>query len=186
MHSLSEYGCNTNDREWKEVASLYSEDMSPVYSGGLVYEYSQEDTDYGIVEIDGDSVEELPDFGKLRDAFADAPAPRGDGGYRENGQPSECPPRSDLWDVDSERLPAIPEPAKAYMQNGAGEGPGLEGDGSQEAGVTSEGEAEPGSGSVSSRPSSAATAVHVPALGMAPVVCAVVVVASTLLGAVLL
>ncbi|KAI5283262.1 beta-glucanosyltransferase, partial [Ascosphaera aggregata] len=47
---LSEYGCNTNTRKFEEVAALYSTKMTGVYSGGLVYEYSQEDSNYGLVE----------------------------------------------------------------------------------------------------------------------------------------
>lgn len=39
---LSEYGCNINTRKFEEVAALYSTQMTAVYSGGLVYEYSQE------------------------------------------------------------------------------------------------------------------------------------------------
>lgn len=41
---LSEYGCNTNPpRPFQEVQALYStSEMASVYSGGLVYEYSEE------------------------------------------------------------------------------------------------------------------------------------------------
>jgi len=41
---LSEYGCNTNPpRPFQEVQALYStSEMASVYSGGLVYEYTEE------------------------------------------------------------------------------------------------------------------------------------------------
>ncbi|KAI7558038.1 1,3-beta-glucanosyltransferase, partial [Hortaea werneckii] len=37
---LSEYGCITNKRQFNEVSALYSDKMTSVYSGGLVYEYA--------------------------------------------------------------------------------------------------------------------------------------------------
>lgn len=141
---LSEFGCIESTRQWGEVASLYSPEMTSVFSGGLVYEYSQEPSGYGIVEINGGEVTELPDYEELRNAFNETPNPSGDGGAKA-GEPSRCPPRSPTWEVDSDRLPAIPEPAMKYFEDGAGTGPGLDGPGSQDAGVTSSGEAEPGS-----------------------------------------
>jgi len=51
---LSEFGCNrVSPRPFTEVEALYSEKMTHVFSGGLVYEYSEEDNEYGLVEIDG-------------------------------------------------------------------------------------------------------------------------------------
>lgn len=48
---FSEYGCNKiMPRIFAEVAALYSKEMT-VMSGGLVYEYSQEASDYGLVVI---------------------------------------------------------------------------------------------------------------------------------------
>ena len=119
--------------------------MSGVYSGGIAYEYSLEPNGYGIVEIDGDDVEELQDYEDLRKAFNDVELPQGDGGGRtEDGEPSECPAQSDVWDVEDETLPAIPEAALAMFDEGADEGFGLvTGDpGSQNAGEPSEGFAE--------------------------------------------
>ena len=82
---LSEYGCNTNTRKFEEVSSLYSTDMTGVYSGGLVYEYSQEASNYGLVELSGGSVNELPDFTALMSAFSNTANPQGDGGYNSTG-----------------------------------------------------------------------------------------------------
>ncbi|KKY25093.1 putativebeta-glucanosyltransferase gel1 [Phaeomoniella chlamydospora] len=146
---LSEYGCNTNTREFQEVKALYSTEMTGVYSGGLVYEYSEESSNYGLVEIDGDSVSELEDFTALQSAFSDTSNPTGNGGYNSTGGASGCPAYSEPdWLVEDDALPAIPEKAKTYMTEGAGTGPGLSGSGSQNAGSTSTGTATPGSGSV--------------------------------------
>jgi 1,3-beta-glucanosyltransferase GAS4 len=50
---LSEYGCNAvMPRLFEEVEALYSPLMTRVFSGGLVYEYSQEPNNYGLVELD--------------------------------------------------------------------------------------------------------------------------------------
>ncbi|ORY18312.1 Glucanosyltransferase-domain-containing protein [Clohesyomyces aquaticus] len=52
---FSEYGCNKPEgvaRVFNEVAALYGKDMTGL-SGGLVYEYSQEESDYGLVVING-------------------------------------------------------------------------------------------------------------------------------------
>jgi len=145
---LSEYGCNTNTRTFQEVASLYSTDMTAVYSGGLVYEYVEEASNYGLVSVSGTTVTELPDFAALMTAYKATPNPSGDGGYNSTGGASSCPAQSANWDVTGDSLPAIPSGAKALFKTGAGKGAGLTGTGSQNAGGTSTGTATPGSGSV--------------------------------------
>ncbi|KAF2198861.1 hypothetical protein GQ43DRAFT_139766 [Delitschia confertaspora ATCC 74209] len=151
---LSEFGCITNTRQWNEIAALYSDKMTGVYSGGIVYEYSVEKNGYGIVEIDkSGSISPNDDFKRLAAAYKKTPAPSGDGGYLKEGSPSKCPPESDNWQVKTTLLPAIPEPAQKFMQKGAGTGPGLSEDSSQWAGTPSKTTATPGSGSSSSTPS---------------------------------
>jgi 1,3-beta-glucanosyltransferase GAS1 len=48
---FAEYGCNHPDgaegRIFQETEALYSDEMTGVFSGGLVYMYFQEDNDYG-------------------------------------------------------------------------------------------------------------------------------------------
>jgi 1,3-beta-glucanosyltransferase GAS1 len=48
---FAEYGCNTvggaEGRVFQETGSLYSTDMTGVFSGGIVYMYFQEANDYG-------------------------------------------------------------------------------------------------------------------------------------------
>ncbi|KAF1939684.1 hypothetical protein EJ02DRAFT_251085 [Clathrospora elynae] len=193
---LSEYGCNKNDRKFEEVASLYSTDMTGVYSGGLVYEYSQEDSNYGLVEISGSTVTERSDFGALKSAFAGTKNPTGDGGYKKSGDASECPAKSNTWDVtmSGDELPAVPEGASDLFKKGAGSGPGLKGSGSQESGSSSTNVAGAGDGAVTSGgvvPSStggaspskgAAASVRPLEFSMAPFVCGAVVLVSSLLG----
>ena len=182
--------------------------MVSVYSGGLVYEYSQEESKYGLGTIDGDTYTENDDFQNLMQQLKDNPAPDGDGGYKSDGKASECPAASDSWNVTDfkdDELPAIPDGAEDYMKNGAGKGPGLSGSGSQNAGGESTSTAEAGSGSVTAvasnassgasntgtasaaaSSSAAANSLLVGDMGKAPVVCAAVVLISTLFGASLL
>lgn len=196
---LSEYGCNTNKRDFGEVTALYSTEMTGVYSGGLVYEYSMEPNKYGLVEISSDSVSELDDFTALMNAFKNTPNPSGDGGYNQTGGASGCPAYNPPnWDVQDDSLPAIPQGALKFMTDGAGSGPGLSGPGSQNAGGESTGTATAGSGeptrsgttgsssSGTSTSSSLAVAMQTPAMALAPLVCGAVVVLSTLFGATLL
>ncbi|TKA35601.1 hypothetical protein B0A54_12569 [Friedmanniomyces endolithicus] len=196
---LSEYGCIKNARNFEEVASLYGTNMTPVYSGGLVYEYSEEGNHFGLVQISGSSVTEASDFAALASELSQN-QPSGDGGYKSSGSPSTCPAQSSTWEVTAftgEELPAIPSGAAAYMKNGAGTGPGLSGSGSMSAGGSSTGTATPGSGSVtavasgggssaSASSSSAAQALVAGELGFAPLVCGVLVLVSSLVGAALL
>lgn len=198
--SLSEYGCNKATRQFEEVTALYSKDMTPVYSGGLVYEFSQEESNYGLVKINGNDVSDLPDFAALQTAFSNTPAPSGDGGYKTSNSKSTCPGKSVTWLPANDDLPAIPAGAVKYMNTGAGKGPGLKGNngnGSQNAGGASTATAQPGSGTASvtgttatptgatstATKSSAATSVRIPEFSLAPLVCGLVVVLASMVGA---
>lgn len=195
VHSLSEYGCNKNERKFEEVKSLYGTEMTPVYSGGLVYEYSQEGSNYGLVEINGDSVTERADFTALKSAFSGTKAPTGDGGYRSSGSASECPAKSSTWDVDmdADTLPVLPEGADELFKNGCGSGPGLTGKGSQSSGSSTvqlgnavDGAVTSGaaSGSAPSSTSSKGAAANLRPgeLSFAPIVCGAIVLVSSLIG----
>lgn len=133
---LSEYGCiKPNPRNFEEVASLYSTDMTGVYSGGLVYEYSEEGSGYGLVKVkDSKTVTELDGFGYLKKALAGTKPPSGDGGYDSKSASSDCPAQASNWNVTTNDLPATPSKALEYMTNDVGKGPGLKGSGSQTAG----------------------------------------------------
>jgi len=191
---LSEFGCITNTRQWGEIAALYSTDMTSVYSGGLAYEYTVEENGYGLVSISSNGeIEPNEDFGRLRTAYQNTANPSGNGGFRENGEASECPAESDDWEASPSGLPAIPRRASAFMSNGAGRGVGLAGDGSHFAGEASEGTATAGSGQPTRTPDGSSTGnsnggddAEGAAAGLvAPVRLMGVVVASVLLGAVL-
>ncbi|KAL2148737.1 hypothetical protein VTH82DRAFT_1884 [Thermothelomyces myriococcoides] len=191
---LSEYGCTTNGRDFGEVEALMSNKMTPVYSGGLMYEYSLEENGYGIVKIDkpdSTTVEEQKEFSKFAKALKENPPPEGDGGFTSTTNSVPCPTKDANWLVDSTLLPAIPDGAKKFMAEGAGSGPGLKGDGSQnEAEGTSTGDAAPGSGKVTGTPNNNGNSDdeedNAAGLEPAPFIVTGLVAALTLIGTLLL
>ncbi|CZT49602.1 related to GEL1 protein [Rhynchosporium secalis] len=122
---MAEHGCNTNRRDWNEVASLYSTNMTSVYSGGLAYEYTTEANGYGLVSTTNGNVAPNADFTRLEAAYKKTPNPPGDGGYSATTTASQCPPASADWEVKNDLIPAMPALAKKFMTDGAGKGPGL-------------------------------------------------------------
>ncbi|KAL2192290.1 glycoside hydrolase family 72 protein [Corynascus similis CBS 632.67] len=190
---LSEYGCIDNPRDFGEIEALMHSNMTHVYSGGLMYEYSMEPNNFGIVKINGGvdqtgEREELDEFEAFAAALKKWPAPTDDGGYTKTSSASECPTKDSHWDVESSVLPDTPPGALKFFEEGAGEGPGLEGPGSQWA-VDQASESEGGkSGSGTSdgdsdSSSSAAMRSTVPALDKAPFVISGLVVLFTMVGA---
>lgn len=173
--------------------------MTPVYSGGLVYEYTEEgdakQSKYGLVKIKGDEAVEKSDFTTLAKAFSDTPSPKGDGGYNPSGSASSCPPKSDTFLQEDEGLPGLPKSAEAFFKNGAGKGVGLEGSGSQDVGDESSGTATAGSGKVTATASGAGSSstkkgdaghLHAPEMSTAAFVCGLLVLTCSFLGASLL
>jgi 1,3-beta-glucanosyltransferase GAS5 len=111
-----------------------SDKMTPVYSGGLLYEYSDEGNDYGIVKIQGGKATPTDEFDAFKDALAKHGTPTGNGGASETTHAVNCPTQDpDTFDIDTSLIPEMPQEAEKYMKSGAGRGPGLNGDGSQEA-----------------------------------------------------
>jgi len=107
--------------------------MTGVFSGGCVYEWSQEVSDYGLVDLSNGSITLLPDYTNLKNEFAKTPMPSGNGDYKATGSASTCPGNSSDftgWAV----LPAIPSAAQVYINDGAGQPLGYSGPSNQGAG----------------------------------------------------
>jgi 1,3-beta-glucanosyltransferase GAS3 len=68
----SEYGCNTpSPRVFTEVGAIYGPEMTDVFSGGVMYEYTQEANNYGLVDIHDDgSITLRSDYYSLKGQFA--------------------------------------------------------------------------------------------------------------------
>jgi hypothetical protein len=65
---FSEFGCNNVEpRVFSEVQALYSQEMTQALSGGLVYEWTQEDNNYGLVQLNSNnSISLLIDYQNLQ------------------------------------------------------------------------------------------------------------------------
>ncbi|KAF2265765.1 hypothetical protein CC78DRAFT_532141 [Lojkania enalia] len=121
---FSEYGCNKPEgvpRPFNEALSLYGEDMTAL-SGGLVYEYSQEESDYGLVLINENATVTLrKDYDNLESQYnkldlnllqeADPTA--------TSRNPSECSEDllSDAFDKNF-TIPSPPDGAEDLINNG--------------------------------------------------------------------
>lgn len=190
---LSEYGCIKNrPRKFGEVGAMMSTEMSGVYSGGLLYEYSIEENDYGIVSIGkDDKVTTISEYNLFKTALSKNAAPTGDGGAASTTHSQACPTSASDWQVNPSLVPEMPSAAQKYMTKGAGDGPGLDGDGSQnkadsgtatasvDAGTTG------GSSSSSETSDSAAPTMMAP-MDLAPICVTGAAIIFTLFGALLL
>ena len=119
---------------------MMSSNMTGVYSGGLMYEYSVEDNDYGIVSFQNGRVNtsgQFNEFDRFKSALSANPAPTGNGGAASTTHSVQCPTSDASWNVDPSLVPQMPREAQQYINDGAGQGPGFEGDGSQFATGTS-------------------------------------------------
>jgi hypothetical protein len=110
---FAEYGCNSpggaEGRKFDDTRALFSDDMTGVFSGGLVYMYHQEDNDYGVVEVKGDKAERMDNFFELKKAHK-AVDPKGveEDDYTPKGDRETCPEIGEVWRANT-RLPPTPE-----------------------------------------------------------------------------
>lgn len=120
---LSEYGCNeTPERWWNETQSIYGDDMYNTFSGGVVYEWTQEKNDYGLVNITDDGTHIMDDYNRLRDQYSliDWEAVFALKGEDENMVVTEC--SSSLIKEDgflsNFTLPKVPPGAQKLIDDG--------------------------------------------------------------------
>jgi hypothetical protein len=132
--------------------------MASVYSGGLVYEYTQEANNYGLVNITDGSLTESTEFISLKQMFDSVKTPTGDGGYRENIPKKACPPKGGFWTPEGDGLPDPPPGVAKMNDEGAGPGPGLKSTtSSQTAGNPSKSSSVPTGGVDAKKPSAASS-----------------------------
>lgn len=75
--------------------------MTGVFSGGLVYEFTQEDNDFGLVELDGDAASMLNEYDTLATAFSKAPSqPTIPSSATNPKRPVNCPPPSSFANIN--------------------------------------------------------------------------------------
>ncbi|KAG0227678.1 Glucanosyltransferase-domain-containing protein [Mortierella sp. GBAus27b] len=101
---LSEFGCNlVTPRPFTEVASIFGNDMTGAWSGGIAYEWTQEKNNYGLVQIQsGGSVTLLQDFHNLKAALAPLhPVGVNMDAFNEQRPISTCPIITPTWEASS-------------------------------------------------------------------------------------
>ncbi|PVU84997.1 hypothetical protein BB559_007264 [Furculomyces boomerangus] len=107
---ITEFGCNTvQPRTFKEIESILGPDMENISSGGLVYEFSQEDNNYGLVKVSYGSsdVQKLSDYTTLKGVLSSvSPSGVKMSSYNPSNKVSECPAISDNWKVSTALPPA--------------------------------------------------------------------------------
>ncbi|KAK9450370.1 Glucanosyltransferase-domain-containing protein [Limtongia smithiae] len=125
---FSEYGCNAViPRTFTEVnGGVYISSMLEVFDGGLVYEYAEEDNNYGLVTINSNgSVSLKQDYVNLQEAYANMTYETFiSSSYINNVSTPACN-SSYIESLDSSfnasfSLPTFPSDAESMMVNGSG------------------------------------------------------------------
>ncbi|PVU90319.1 hypothetical protein BB561_004922 [Smittium simulii] len=100
---LTEFGCNKfRPRDFHEVKSILGSDLNEILSGGFVYEYTQEDNDYGLVELDPNTQEIIKhiDSKYLAEAYKFEPKTNYKlDKYNPKLSPAQCPEPDEIWKV---------------------------------------------------------------------------------------
>lgn len=106
---FSEYGCNeVQPREFQEVGTIYSSQMTGVWSGAIVYMYFQEENNYGLVSVDGNSVSTLVDYNNLKSQLASVRPTLATAGSNSSATVASCPSPTSNWDAAT-NLPPTPD-----------------------------------------------------------------------------
>jgi hypothetical protein len=111
---FAEYGCNTQGgaaaRKFTEVQALYGTNMTGVFSGGIVYEYFQEENDYGLVSVSGSSISTMADFAAFSSQIHKvAPTGVNSASYTPtNTVGQSCPTAGATFSAVASPLPPVP------------------------------------------------------------------------------
>lgn len=107
---FAEYGCNqVTPRKFTDVEALYGDEMTPVWSGGIVYMYFQEANNYGLVSVDGDKVSKREDFSYYSSQIATVdPSGVNSNSYSASKTAAACPTEEADWNAKSSPLPPTP------------------------------------------------------------------------------
>lgn len=109
---FSEYGCITSPpRLWTEVAAIFSDEMSDIWSGGMAFSYfpaTSDQGEFGMVTISGDTVTTSDDFTRLAAQYGNATGPNSpsQSGAGSTSYPT-CPQQNSTF-LASTTLPPTP------------------------------------------------------------------------------
>lgn len=126
---FSEYGCNdVKPRIFTEVQALYGVEMTQAFSGGLVYEWTQEKNLYGLVKVnDSKTVTTLIDYDNFQKQLNKLDMDRimSSNATQANVKPEACSTSLikrksfyNAWD-----LPEVPSKVSDYIKNGLPDAP---------------------------------------------------------------
>ncbi|KAL8376878.1 hypothetical protein RB595_007825 [Gaeumannomyces hyphopodioides] len=112
---FAEYGCNegplkSEGRDFSDATALYSDAMTGVFSGGIVYMYYEEDNNYGLVKVDSSgSATTMKNYDALKKAVTAAkPKTIEMSSYTPSNKAAECPATHDKWRANA-NLPPTPD-----------------------------------------------------------------------------
>lgn len=127
---FSEFGCNeVTPRLFNEIETMFSPLMFTTFSGGLVYEYSLEPNNYGLVKINElkNSLTLLKDFKTLKEMYSKVKMPTAEnvffelqqlektGPLKKNNQVSHCNSEYENIVITKKPLPAM---GKEFIEHG--------------------------------------------------------------------
>ncbi|KAJ3143839.1 1,3-beta-glucanosyltransferase gas1 [Irineochytrium annulatum] len=105
---VSEYGCNMiRPRKFSEVAAIYGPQMTPVWSGGVLYEFTNEDNSYGIVNISHGTSVPTVEYTYFKNALQ-AVHPKLERADSVSSSPATSPAVDSAW-LGSSTLPPTPD-----------------------------------------------------------------------------
>ncbi|ORX99597.1 hypothetical protein K493DRAFT_141880, partial [Basidiobolus meristosporus CBS 931.73] len=116
---LSEFGCNTNGvRSFHQVKAIFGPDMDTVFSGGIVYEYTEEKNNYGLVTITDGEVTKRQCYQNLKTELESVdPTKLTMSSYSSSLQPSQCPAIGADWNASTKIPPTPSEELCSEMYN---------------------------------------------------------------------
>jgi hypothetical protein len=114
---FAEYGCiegidgGPTHRPFEEVAALYGDKMTDVFSGGIAYEWFMAERNYGLVKVDGNNVSPYPDFTSLQQQLKTvSPTITARSAYTPSNKAPACPTNDASWAPKASPLPPAVNP----------------------------------------------------------------------------
>ncbi|KND94085.1 1,3-beta-glucanosyltransferase gel2 [Tolypocladium ophioglossoides CBS 100239] len=120
---FSEYGCNKpTPRYWNETKAIYGDEMTPVFAGGVVYEWTEEENGYGLVTIKDDTLNIMGDYDRLKAQWSgiDWKSIQTQSPTKKTVTPPECESNLILEQGfdNNFTLPVVPPGAQKLIDNG--------------------------------------------------------------------
>jgi hypothetical protein len=125
----SEHGCIEGNRTFEEVPAMYGrDDMIKTFAGGVVFEYSNEENGYGLVNVTAkdNSITLLGDFKELSQKYDSVDWNKIRNIKKDDIDAKAAPMckdikfRDDSFPSDFKKVPEFPKDAERYLEKGSG------------------------------------------------------------------